>query len=136
MNYFEGIDMFSQISPEDQKNLSDFCQLQELVTGEQLFKQWDEAQALYVVLEGELAVDRYQDGESKYVATLKKGDIVWEMAFLWHEEKRNATLTALKDTKLIVLIHFGLSQVLEKYPELYKALHSIIEERSEENKNI
>lgn len=128
--------MFSQISPEDQKNLSDFCQLQELVTGEQLFKQWDEAQALYVVLEGELAVDRYQDGENKYVATLKKGDIVWEMAFLWHEEKRNATLTALKDTKLIVLIHFGLSQVLEKYPNVYKTFHSIIEERAEENKNI
>lgn len=50
MNYFQNIAIFSHISEQDQKNLSDFCQTQKLLPGDVLFHEGDEPQALYVVI--------------------------------------------------------------------------------------
>ena len=37
------------LSQQDQENLSDFCQLQHITSGHNLFLQGDDAQALYVI---------------------------------------------------------------------------------------
>ena len=58
MNYFIGGTIFSQIDEQDQIFLSDFCQIQDLSSGEVLFHQWDEPQAIYIVLSWELAVQK------------------------------------------------------------------------------
>lgn len=136
MNYFENISIFSSISPEDQQNLSDFCQLLELKSWDTLFQEWDEAQALYIISSGSLVVEKNTFQGMKQLAQLQAWDIVGEMALLWQEKKRNATLRATQDSKLIVVIQFWLSQVLEKYPLLYEKFRAIVEERWEKNKNI
>ena len=39
MNYFKDIDMFSDLSSDDQEKLSSFCQFRELGKGDFLFRQ-------------------------------------------------------------------------------------------------
>ena len=67
--------------------------------------------------------------ESKKVADIQEGDIVGEMAFFGDEKRRNATIVAKQDTKLIVIINYALQQILEKNPRLYNELEQIIEKR-------
>lgn len=56
MNYFQDIEIFSDLSYEDGEKLSTFCQKKTLLDGEVLFQQGDEAQAMYMVLSGNLGV--------------------------------------------------------------------------------
>jgi len=131
MNYFEDVELFSDLSPEDQSSLSDFCQTQTLNAGDTLFKQWDEPQAMYIIASGKMLVQKELTWwEKKDVALLWEGDLVWEIAFFWEPPTRNATLIAHESSKLIVIIRFGIQQMIEKYPELYQKVKNIIQERS------
>lgn len=131
MNYFEGVELFSDLSTEDQNSLSDFCQTQELNSWDVLFNQWDEPQAMYVIAWGKLIVRKQSDGwESKDVATLGAWDLVGEIAFFGTPPTRNATVLAEGNSTVIVIIKFGIQQMMNKYPDLYKKVKNIIEERS------
>ena len=136
MNYFENINLFSDLLIEDQVNLSDFCQVQNLSSWDVLFQEGDDPQALYIIASGGLLVQKGVVGDLQNLASLESGDIVWEMAFFGEQKKRNATVVAREETKLIVIINFSLQQILEKYPELYNKLNTIIEERGVKNRNI
>lgn len=125
MNFFKNVTLFSGLSEADGQMLSSFCQKQGVQKGEYLFHQWDEAQAMYLIKEGELAV--YKDDE--FLTSLKKGDVVGEMAFLNPGSKRNADIRALEDSVVITLIDFSMQQLLQKSPELHEKLNTIIESR-------
>lgn len=131
MNYFEDIALFSDLSVQDQINLSAFCQMQTLSAWDILFEQWDEPQAMYVIQSGKLRVQKqWEYGEKKDIALLGEGDIVWEIAFFWEPPTRNATVLAHETTNIIVIIKFGMEQMMEKYPRLYEKVKNIIEDRT------
>ncbi len=131
MNYFEDVELFSDLSKEDQINLSAFCQTQNLFEGDVLFKQWDEPQAMYVVHSWKLLVQKeLQGGGTKDVAVLWEWDLVWEIAFFWDPPTRNATIIAHEQSVVIVIIKFGIQQMMGKYPELYESVKALIEERT------
>lgn len=130
MNYFRGLEIFSDLSEADQNNLSDFCQLQTLHPGETLFRDGDQAQALYIIIEGSLEVYRmYDGGEKKF--TLSEGALVGEMAFFSPDTQRNATVIAHGTVTLITILHFSMKMMMEKYPELHKKVETIVKNRSE-----
>lgn len=126
MNYFKNIDLFQSLSPEQQETLSLFCQRQWLEDGETLFYQGDEAQAMYLILEGKLNI--MKDGE--YITQLWAGDIVWEIAFIKKDQRRNASIVASWEAQLITIIDFSIQKIFEENPELYEKIKRIIEARS------
>lgn len=131
MNYFESIDLFSDLSLEDQINLSDFCQTQDLNTWDTLFKQWDDPQAMYVIVSGKMLIQKQlQWWGMKDIAVLGDWDIVGEIAFFGNPPTRNATVTAYERCTLIVIIKFAMNQMLDKYPDLHENVKNIIEERT------
>lgn len=136
MNYFKDIDIFDGISEEDQIDLSDFCQLQQVKQGEVLFQEGDAPQALYVISDGAIRVEKEVQWEVKPLAVLRSWEMVWEMAFYWEPPKRNATAVAEKDSTLIVMLFFSLNQIITKHPQLHLKLQQIITERMLKNKNI
>lgn len=125
MNYFEDVELFSGLSYSDGEMLSGFCQKQGLSKGDFLFRQWDEAQAMYLISSGCLAI--YKDGE--FLVNLEKGDVVWEMAFLNPDSMRNADVKAAIDSEVITLIDFSIQQMFQKNPELHEKIKRIIESR-------
>lgn len=131
MNYFNEVALFSGLSPEDQQSLSDFCQTQTLSAGDVLFNQWDEPQAMYIVASGNLIVRKQlQWWEMKDIAILGRGELVWEIAFFGEPPTRNATVIAQEESTIIVIIKFGIEQMMNKYPDLYESVKSIIEDRT------
>jgi len=136
MNYFENMEIFRWISIEDQVDLSDFCQIQYIKAWDVLFHEWDIPQALYVIVDGAIRVEKNVLGEIKELAVLEAGDMVWEMAFYGEPPKRNATAIAQKDATLIVMLFFSLNQIITKHPQLHLKLQEIITDRMLKNKNI
>ncbi len=131
MNYFEDVELFADLSWEDQKSLSDFCQTQTLNAWDVLFKQWEEPQAMYVIASGKLLVQKeIQWWETKDIAVLGEGDLVGEIAFFWTPPTRNATVIAHEASTVIVIIKFAMEQMMDKYPDLYESVRVLIEERS------
>ena len=131
MNYFEHVELFSALSETDQKSLSDFCQAQTLNAWDVLFRQWEDPQAMYIIASGKLLVQKeLQWWETKDIAILGEGDLVGEIAFFWEPPTRNATVIAHEASTVIVIIKFGIEQMMAKYPDLYERVRLIIEQRS------
>ncbi|MCD5375217.1 cyclic nucleotide-binding domain-containing protein [Candidatus Gracilibacteria bacterium] len=130
MNYFKDIELFSDLSEIDQIQLSNFCQVQKISTGELLFSQGDEPQAMYVILSGEMIVKKESHGEERNVATLGTGDLVGEMAFFGEPPLRTASVVANGDVVVLVVIRFSVEMMMQKYPDLYERVKFVIEERS------
>jgi len=130
MNYFTDIDLFAHLSERDQKNFSDFCQLQWLSKWEILFNEGDEPQAVYIIKSWRVVVQKLLNGDQKNIAVLWEGDIVWEMAFFWDPPLRNATVIADSTSQVIVMLKFSMQQMMQKYPDLHEEIKNIIETRS------
>ena len=126
MNYFKDIDMFSGLSEEDQEQLSSFCQFREVNNNDFLFKQDDEATAMYLILKWKFSVikDWFE------VSVLQAGDIVWEMAFLDGSKNRNASIQCVEAGVVITMIKFAMWEMLAKYPSLHAKIQEIIQERN------
>ena len=136
MNYFENMEIFQWISTEDQIDLSDFCQLQYIKAGEVLFQEGDTPQALYVIIDWSVWIEKEHNGEIKELAVLGAGEMVWEMAFYGEPPTRNATAVAREDATLVVMLFFSLNQIIAKNPKLHLKLQEIITDRMLKNKNI
>jgi CRP-like cAMP-binding protein len=130
MNYFLDIELFSELSLEDQEQLSSFCQLQYISEWETLFSQWDEPQAMYVVLSGSFHVIKSENWRNSIVTVLKWGDVIGEIALLGEQDFRTATVVSKEASSILVIIRFSIEQIFSKYPNLYNRIKNIISERS------
>ena len=131
MNYFEHVELFSDLSLADQVSLSDFCQTQTLNSWDILFRQGEEPQAMYIIASGSMLIQKeFQWGEIKNIAILGEWDLVWEIAFFGEPPTRNATVIAHEASTVIVIIKFVMQQMMDKYPDLYERVRLIIEQRS------
>lgn len=71
----------------------------ELGAGEILFREGDTADAMYVVVSGRLRATRDDDGQSRTIGDISRGETVGEMALLTGDV-RSATVHALRDCLL------------------------------------
>ena len=76
--------------------------VQEVAAGEMVFQAGDAGTELYVILDGEVAIELGGPGEPTHLATLRQGTVFGEINFLLASE-RTADARALRDTRLMVL---------------------------------
>ena len=125
MNYFNDLELFASLTLADREKLSSFCQMRELQKWETLMREWEEASSMYLIVAGEFSVEK----QGVVTNSLSAWDIVWEIAFLEKKEKRNATITCTSDWVIVAIIDYAISQMFEKYPDLYDKIWSIVSER-------
>jgi hypothetical protein len=100
-------------------------QRRELQAGEVIFRQGDEAEALYVVTRGSVSavvVVRGAVRRTQRFASLGPGTMFGEMALL-DQAGRSADAVADRDACLLVLSREGLEQLLREQPELAAKLY-------------
>lgn len=125
MNYFSNSEVFSSLSEADQWYLSAFCQERDLLTWEFLFRENDKAEAMYLIRVGSCRILKSEEE----VAIVGVWDIVWEMAFLDPDKKRNASVQARENVNVVTIIRFAFDQIADKNPELFAKFAKIIEGR-------
>ena len=88
-----------------------------------IFNKGDEASSMFIVEQGSVRV------ELENPVVLSSGSFFGEMALL-AQSSRNATITALEDTKLLELQSSDLAELFEEHEALFKEVEQVIEERS------
>ncbi|MBJ7327326.1 MAG: patatin-like phospholipase family protein [Chthoniobacterales bacterium] len=88
----------------------------QLGAGEILFREGDDADSMYVVLSGRLRATKDEDGHTRLVGEITRGETVGEMALLTGG-KRSATVQAMRDCVLVGLDNPSFSQLARLCPE-------------------
>lgn len=139
MSILDWIQFFDSLSISERDNLSLFCQERFLKSGEILFNEWDEAVALYVVKRWKIKAYKDRSDWEKVLWMISEWEFVWEMAFFdWENvpKRRMATIKALEDTDLIVIMNYSLLELAKKRKDIYDKITQIIVERKQKNDNI
>ncbi|TPM30114.1 cyclic nucleotide-binding domain-containing protein [Mesorhizobium sp. B2-3-4] len=92
-----------------------------------LYREDDEADSAYVVVSGEIALYREQDGERIPIGTAGPGTMLSELALI-ADTRRLTSASAATDAEVIRLSRKMFRRILEEYPEVALKLHQRISE--------
>jgi len=114
---------FNSLNTEELDLVANHIDIMELDPGDILFKEGDEGDCVYFVVEGELdvikeSVGGIELGVDKVVITkLIKGGSIGEMSVI-DKNPRSATVKACKNVTLVAFTAVGFDMVLEDYPDI------------------
>ncbi|HZM37749.1 MAG TPA: Crp/Fnr family transcriptional regulator [Acidimicrobiales bacterium] len=112
------VDLFGDLTPDERQQLADASTTEELRRGDVLFHEDDDADTLYVVIEGRIAIaKRSIDGRESVVALMEAGDLFGEMS-LFEPLGRSAEARALEPSQVLAIGYGPIRQVYERRPEL------------------
>jgi len=109
--------LFSALTDEEASSLRASMTQVKVSKGHTLFKEGDEGDRLYVVLEGKLKLGTTSiDGRENLLSILGPGEMFGELS-LFDPEPRTATATAVTDAKLLALAHDQVIGLVTRHPQ-------------------
>lgn len=126
----ENIELFSSLSKDAINSLEIFCQERKIASWEVLFEKWEESTSMYIVKTWKLQA--YDGG--KVLWYINPQEFVWEMALFDEPKVRSASVKALEDTQVIILLSFSIDQLSRTHPEIVSEIKRVIEHRKKQNK--
>lgn len=118
------VDLFSELSLDQLRAIADISEETAVGAGAVLFRQGDPGDTFYIVLRGEVRVER----DGAVVATLGDRSCFGEMALL-DSGLRTATVTATADCELSVLAGEDFHDLLDEYPGISHGMLRILARR-------
>jgi CRP/FNR family transcriptional regulator, cyclic AMP receptor protein len=110
--------LFADLTPDELEQLAGASEAQELRRGDVLFREDDDPDRLYVVVEGRIAIaKRSVDGRESVVALMESGDLFGEMG-LFERLGRSAEARALEQSRVLVIGYGPIREIYENRPEL------------------
>lgn len=123
------IELFSDLGDDVLEQLLDQARSLDLVRGDVIFAEGTEADALYIVESGRIAIgNKSFDGRESMVALMTQGDLFGEMS-LFDQLGRSAEARALEPSKVIELPYRPLTELWERQPELLWKVVSLLTRR-------
>lgn len=100
-----GLELFDALSPAEVGEIVDICEVLKMNSGERLFRQGDEANALYIVASGGVQVKSTTPAGAEVVlAKLGAGSVVGEMSLI-AGGVRSATVDVIGEATILRLSH-------------------------------
>ncbi|MFK7896546.1 MAG: cyclic nucleotide-binding and patatin-like phospholipase domain-containing protein [Myxococcota bacterium] len=124
------VGLFDGLDEPSRQALADELILIEFAAGETLFRQGDEADSVYVLLDGKLSVRLEQrgDAEDQLLNELHAGDVVGEVALV-AGGRRSATVVVDEASQLAQLPVAVLNPLLEAHPEISRRMFALVSRR-------
>lgn len=112
------VDLFADLTPEELQRLADASTLEDLRRGDVVFHEDEQADMLYVVSSGRVAISkRSVDGRESVVALMEPGELFGEMG-LFEPLGRSAEARALEPSQLLAIGYEPIRRVYTERPEL------------------
>ncbi|HEY9871618.1 MAG TPA: cyclic nucleotide-binding domain-containing protein [Candidatus Obscuribacterales bacterium] len=115
----------------DERVLKGIAQLFEELScgpGHIVFKQGDDADAIYVIREGSVEVIQDHQGSPRVIAYLTSGDCFGEMA-LMHDTARNATIRVPEEARILRLSRKAFTELQAYFPEITREVTKVVNRR-------
>lgn len=124
-----GVDLFKELLPDELHRLAEQSSRESLRRGDVVFREGDEPDRLYVVIQGRIAISkRSVDGREAVVALVEDGDLFGEMGFFL-PLGRSAEARALEPSALLALPFSPVRQIYEERPQLLWGVVSMLADR-------
>lgn len=107
------VPLFASCDAREVERLGMLIEEVELPAGRVLFNQGDSAQELFIVVSGQVRVER----NGQVLAVRGPGEFFGEIALV-AEGPRTATATCVTDCRLLVLVHRDFHTVMDEFPGL------------------
>ncbi|MGH2489791.1 MAG: cyclic nucleotide-binding domain-containing protein [Candidatus Limnocylindria bacterium] len=107
------VPLFATCDAREIERLGMLVEEVDLPAGRVLFNQGDSAQELFIVVRGEVRVER----SGRVLAVRGPGEFFGEIALV-AEGPRTATATCITDCRLLVLVHRDFHTVMDEFPDL------------------
>ena len=129
VTFLSSMDLFSGVQQELLEPIVQQSSVQSLQRGDMLFSEGDEANDLYIVLEGRVAIaNRSFDGRESVVALMESGDLFGEMP-LFRPDGRSADARVLENSSVVVIPYVPVKSLYEEHPEMLWKIVDMLAER-------
>ncbi|MFZ3228963.1 MAG: cyclic nucleotide-binding domain-containing protein [Pseudobdellovibrio sp.] len=118
-------EMFKNIPPDCLDALTFSGKIVEIKQDKILFKQGDQSETAYIVIQGALAVEK----NNKLLTSLTQGAFVGEISLMASKGIRTATVTSQKDTLLLEIHRDEFYKLLSQNLFLAKELEKLVKQR-------
>jgi len=114
---------FESLTAEELLHIAEHINFLEIEPGEILFREGDQADCVYFVVDGQLDVIKGSQTGKKggrdhvVISTLSKGRSIGEMSVI-ENTSRSATVRAQSKATLVALTSEGFDLILEEYPKI------------------
>ncbi len=123
------MDLFAEVQRELLEPIVKESNVRELQRGDFLFSEGDDANDLFIVLEGRVAIaNRSFDGRESVVALMEAGDLFGEMP-LFRPDGRSADARVLESSSVVVIPYAPVKSLYLKNPELLGRIVDMLAER-------
>jgi CRP-like cAMP-binding protein len=116
--------LFEALDDASRKALLSLSKKQRFEAGAVICREGDEGDAFFVVTQGKVKVTGDDFGTSKQLDTLGAGHFFGEVALL-SGQKRQATVTAVEPTELVVFPKAAVDEVLKQAPRAKALLQKV-----------
>ena len=129
VTFLSSMDLFSGVQQELLEPIVEQSSVQSLQRGDMLFSEGDEANDLYIVLEGRVAIaNRSFDGRESVVALMESGDLFGEMP-LFRPDGRSADARVLENSSVVVIPYVPVKSLYQDHPEMLWKIVDMLAER-------
>ncbi|MBS3147286.1 cyclic nucleotide-binding domain-containing protein [Candidatus Woesearchaeota archaeon] len=109
--------LFQGLSPKELSIVAKKVNLRRYNKGEHVFFQGDPGSALYVILDGEVNIERIESNKKIHLAGLTRGMFFGELALVY-DASRSATAYVSENATLFCLFKHDLDNLLTHHPRL------------------
>ena len=129
VTFLSSMDLFSGVQQELLEPIVEQSSVQSLQRGDMLFSEGEEANNLYIVLEGRVAIaNRSFDGRESVVALMESGDLFGEMP-LFRPDGRSADARVLENSSVVVIPYVPVKSLYQEHPEMLWKIVDMLAER-------
>lgn len=117
--------LFAALSRQELGELAKATEDLEVEEGKTLMREGDLGREFFVIVDGDVSVT--QDGNE--IRRLGPGDFFGEIALIYDNARRTATVTAASPLRFFVLTRQSFRSLLEHQPEIEEKVMAALEER-------
>jgi len=117
--------LFQNLSKQELGELAKATEDLEVEEGKVLMREGDLGREFFVIVEGDVSVTK--DGDE--IRSLGPGDFFGEIALIYEDARRTATVTAKSPLRFFVLTRQSFRSLLEHQPEIEAKVMAALEER-------
>ncbi len=121
--------LFNELDPDQIDRIHDSAMSRALQRGDVLFSEGDEANHLFVVIDGRIAIaNKSIDGRESMMALMERGDLFGEMP-LFDDLARSAEARALEPSSVIQIPYAPIRALYRNQPELLWHVVALLAQR-------
>jgi CRP/FNR family transcriptional regulator, cyclic AMP receptor protein len=132
IQFLKTVPFFDRLSKRQLKSIADIMFERTYETDESIFEEGQPGAALFLILDGKVAIEIYRETSTTRLAVLEKGAFFGEMALL-DDTPRSANARALERTRTLALYRNDLTGLRHRHArtacQIYRSLATMIGDR-------